>query len=482
MRACTCLGLSLTIVFIFAIQFPGPVEAVAVQLLDDGTVKNHALADLDDAAKHEMQAQAGMELDVGRRGGGALMTSGSFTMMSSNRAGNSEDDEEEDDKETEQLAEPEGRTSKKMFRLTALKAKEQDHKKISKQLLEKVKSAEENTLGETVSVGMHDSADPVAKAIAATHAASASQGCNWQCYLNRYKDLQKAFGATNVKAAEAHWKNHGQKEKRDCTCPAGSTRRRRFDWGKLPSTRAANPAAVVSRLEGLPYADLAEIVTGPHMRTSRDNPRLLNPGSKGDCLTDYVSSTASSSSCFWGGRAFTYLCATHSSTYTKDDNAGKKGFIHPVLYAQCGNDATACLVKTCAREDDSSLTRKGYASQLTLPEVTGFGNTKLEVYFSVTCQKRKKLMVCPLEKGYTSITKCTVKKECGSYSAPVPRASLSGGVTIWGQGIGGDHPEGYGLTHKALTSTHKSIWEMVIRSPAMKAQFVSACAVYCGFF
>jgi len=55
-----CFGLSLTIVFIFAIQFPGPVEAVAVQLLDDGTVKNNALADLDETAKHEMQTQAGV--------------------------------------------------------------------------------------------------------------------------------------------------------------------------------------------------------------------------------------------------------------------------------------------------------------------------------------------------------------------------------------------------------------------------------------
>lgn len=60
MRACMCFGLSLTIVFIFAIQFPGPVEAVAVQLLDDGTVKNNALADLDETAKHEMQTQAGV--------------------------------------------------------------------------------------------------------------------------------------------------------------------------------------------------------------------------------------------------------------------------------------------------------------------------------------------------------------------------------------------------------------------------------------
>jgi len=210
MRACTCLGLSLTIVFIFAIQFPGPVEAVAVQLLDDGTVKNHALTDLDDAAKHEMQAHAGMELNVGRRGGGALMTSGSFAMMSSNRAGNSEDEEEEDGEETEQLAEPEGRTSNKMFRLTALKSKEQNYKKISKQLLEEVKSAEEDTMGETVSVGMHDSAGPVAKAVAAaTNATNAA---------SEVLPKGKWLGAFNSSHVDAHPRDDGSQTPSNAHC------------------------------------------------------------------------------------------------------------------------------------------------------------------------------------------------------------------------------------------------------------------------
>lgn len=43
-------------------------------------------------------------------------------------------------------------------------------------------------------------------------------GCNWQCYLNRYVDLQNAFGAHNVQSAETHWAQYGQREGRDCTC------------------------------------------------------------------------------------------------------------------------------------------------------------------------------------------------------------------------------------------------------------------------
>lgn len=44
--------------------------------------------------------------------------------------------------------------------------------------------------------------------------------CNWQCYLDRYKDLQKEFGATDTKTAAKHYKDKGGKEGRDCTCSA----------------------------------------------------------------------------------------------------------------------------------------------------------------------------------------------------------------------------------------------------------------------
>ena len=42
--------------------------------------------------------------------------------------------------------------------------------------------------------------------------------CDWQCYLDRYSDLQKAFGPKNVADAENHWKRHGKSEGRTCTC------------------------------------------------------------------------------------------------------------------------------------------------------------------------------------------------------------------------------------------------------------------------
>jgi len=47
--------------------------------------------------------------------------------------------------------------------------------------------------------------------------------CNWQCYLDRYPDLQRAFGPTNVGAAKNHWARHGKGECRDCTCPEPPT-------------------------------------------------------------------------------------------------------------------------------------------------------------------------------------------------------------------------------------------------------------------
>jgi hypothetical protein len=39
-----------------------------------------------------------------------------------------------------------------------------------------------------------------------------------QCYLDRYPDLQKAFGPNNTSAARTHWINHGKGEKRNPLC------------------------------------------------------------------------------------------------------------------------------------------------------------------------------------------------------------------------------------------------------------------------
>lgn len=44
------------------------------------------------------------------------------------------------------------------------------------------------------------------------------QECNWQCYLDRYPDLQKALGPNNTAQAEKHWINSGETEGRICTC------------------------------------------------------------------------------------------------------------------------------------------------------------------------------------------------------------------------------------------------------------------------
>ena len=43
-----------------------------------------------------------------------------------------------------------------------------------------------------------------------------------QCYLNRYPDLQRQFGATNIAAAKTHWIQYGKNEKRDKSCPVSA--------------------------------------------------------------------------------------------------------------------------------------------------------------------------------------------------------------------------------------------------------------------
>ena len=58
----------------------------------------------------------------------------------------------------------------------------------------------------------------VGVAISAPSNATAATECNWRCYLDRYEDLQKAYG-TNTAQAASHYKSYGIAEGRDCTCP-----------------------------------------------------------------------------------------------------------------------------------------------------------------------------------------------------------------------------------------------------------------------
>ena len=52
-----------------------------------------------------------------------------------------------------------------------------------------------------------------------TMAITTATQCNWQCYLNRYADLQRAYGVQGVQGAASHYKSNGSNEGRDCTCP-----------------------------------------------------------------------------------------------------------------------------------------------------------------------------------------------------------------------------------------------------------------------
>ena len=40
-----------------------------------------------------------------------------------------------------------------------------------------------------------------------------------KCYLDRYPDLQTAYGSNNLESSQEHWREHGCKENRDNQCP-----------------------------------------------------------------------------------------------------------------------------------------------------------------------------------------------------------------------------------------------------------------------
>jgi len=42
--------------------------------------------------------------------------------------------------------------------------------------------------------------------------------CDWQCYLDRYGDLRRAYGPNNLQEAASHYERSGRREGRDCTC------------------------------------------------------------------------------------------------------------------------------------------------------------------------------------------------------------------------------------------------------------------------
>lgn len=49
-------------------------------------------------------------------------------------------------------------------------------------------------------------------------------GCDWQCYLNRYPDLSKAYGSHNLDGAKSHYIAYGMNEGRDCGCPKSKSK------------------------------------------------------------------------------------------------------------------------------------------------------------------------------------------------------------------------------------------------------------------
>ena len=78
-----------------------------------------------------------------------------------------------------------------------------------------------------------------------------------QCYLNRYSDLRKAFGANNIKAAKNHWLRHGIREKRTYACPnekKGLLGGIKIGGGKKPKKKVGMLGLVKKKKKAIKYA------------------------------------------------------------------------------------------------------------------------------------------------------------------------------------------------------------------------------------
>jgi len=125
------------------------------------------------------------------------------------------------------------------------------------------------------------------------------QACDWQCYLDRYADLQNAFGKTGIARASEHWFLHGQVEGRDCTCPQASQPARRRDPRRREERRRDQPRRREERRRDQPRRrEERRRDSDPRRRESRrrdESPdrRRSSGGSTGDCIarkSDYQES------------------------------------------------------------------------------------------------------------------------------------------------------------------------------------------------
>ena len=101
-------------------------------------------------------------------------------------------------------------------------------------------------------------------------AMSACIADNWRCYIARYADVRKAFGADNARAARRHFNQHGFAEGRNCACgdAAASGRKAAVDFELIQRSTHRHPRnlsaeeAFLARAFGGSAVNLAELRAG----------------------------------------------------------------------------------------------------------------------------------------------------------------------------------------------------------------------------
>ena len=197
----------------------------------------------------------------------------------------------------------------------------------------------------------------------------------------------------------------------------------------------------------------------------------------------------------WGHRAYNFVCSDENQIAW--NHPDQKLYAHGNMGKECDGDPSFCKASICARYEDKNETRKVKAFAVNTGQDLEFPKGKwlsdaskqASLHFTVTCGVRSKLMICPLLKSL--ITRCSVKKECGTYSNAQPiELWFEGKKKLWEwegyKGWANANTLNQRKVSTAARADSAAVWEKIKKIPDLWKYFdeaaTKACSTHCGFF
>jgi hypothetical protein len=187
-------------------------------------------------------------------------------------------------------------------------------------------------------------------------------------------------------------------------------------------------------------------------------------GNEGKCYTEEVSGNMCVDDAKYGNAAYNAACSSEASMAWSSVNRSK--FVHFAMGGECSNPSS-CTTVVCKKTDSAPVWRESVPAggcRTNLTSILGTSFSNAEVFFSVECGIRTKMMICPKKLGV--IQKCAVKKTCDAWQSP----TLS---RIWND---------QGTVKVTLQNgISAEQWAQITQMAQFRTTIEGVCAIYCGF-